>query len=244
MEQPIRTENPGASFHTTRWTRVCLAKADSEDGRKAMEELCEAYYEPVHAFLRAALRDGDDARETSHAFFADLLGEPGRIGRADRERGRFRSYLLGAVKHFVFNQRRAGSRLKRGGGSEPVSIEGTEFLELPDARTPSPDAAFDLLWARTVMARGLEALRTEWMAEGRGAFFDAAAGVLSGQVEHGEQMKLAASCQMSPDAFRVAVSRLRKRLRECVKAEVSGTLEDPAMVQEEMETLFAVLGGS
>jgi hypothetical protein len=111
-----------AAFHTTRWTRVCAAKADSEDGRKALADLCDAYYEPVIAFLRCELRDADAAREMAHAFFAEVL-TGGAFDTVDRERGRFRSYLLGAVKHFLSRQRLLASRQKRGGGMEHGTLE-------------------------------------------------------------------------------------------------------------------------
>ena len=230
-----------APFHTTRWTRVCLAKADSEDGRRALAELCDAYYEPVVAYLRSVFRDADAAREMSHAFFAEVLGG-GTIHTADRERGRFRSYLLGAVKHFVGRQREAARRLKRGSGLEAVSLDGEEAEEVPDARMLSPDVEFDRQWAMTVIRRGMEALRTECVNEGRGAFFEAVSDILNGHASHGDQTTLAAACGMSFDAFRMAVSRLKKRLRQCVKSEVAGTLKDPAAVQDEMEALFSALG--
>lgn len=230
-----------APFHTTRWTRVCLAKADSDDGRRALADLCDAYYEPVVAYLRSVFRDADAAREMSHAFFEEMLGG-GTINKAERERGRFRSYLLGAVKHFVSHQRDAAQRMKRGGGMESVSLDDEEVAEVPDERRLSPDAEFDRQWAMTVITRGMAALRAECMAEGRGVFFDAVSGILNGHASHGDQTALAASCGMSFDAFRMAVSRLKKRLRQCVKSEVAGTLEDPAAVQDEMKTLFAALG--
>jgi hypothetical protein len=230
-----------APFHTTRWTRVCLAKADSEDGRRALADLCDAYYEPVVAYLRSVFREADAAREMSHAFFAEMLGG-GTINTAERGRGRFRSYLLGAVKHFVAHQREAAGRMKRGGGIEAVSLDDAEAGAVPDVRQPSPDVEFDRQWAMTVIARGMDALRTECVAEGREAFFDAVSGILNGHASHGDQTALATTCGMSFDAFRMAVSRLKKRLRQCVKSEVAGTLEDPAAVQDEMETLFAALG--
>lgn len=232
---------PAAPFLTTRWTRVCLAKANSDEGQRALGELCEAYYEPVVAYLRGVFRDADAAREMSHAFFAEMLGG-GTIHRADRERGRFRSYLLGAVKHFVGHQQEAARRIKRGGGVEAVSLDADEAAEVPDARQLPPDAEFDRQWAMTVITRSVEALRVQCVAEGRGKFFNAVNGILNGHASHGDQTALAANCGMSFDAFRMAVSRLKKRLRECVKAEVAGTLEDPAAVQEEMDTLFAALG--
>lgn len=173
-------------FHTTRWTRVCLAKADSEDGRRALADLCDAYYEPVVAYLRSVLGDPDAAREMSHAFFAEMLGG-GTIHTADQERGRFRSYLLGAVKHFVGHQRQAARRMKRGGGLEAVSLDDEKAAELPDVRVLSPDAEFDRQWAMTVIARSMETLRLECMAEGRGAFFDLVSGILNGHASHGDQ---------------------------------------------------------
>jgi RNA polymerase sigma-70 factor (ECF subfamily) len=231
-----------AAFFTTRWTQVCLAKADSEDGRRALGELCHAYYEPVVAFLRCELRDADAARELSHAFFAGLLAG-GAIHTAERGRGRFRSYLLGAAKHFLSHHRESASRLKRGGGMEQVPLDDEEVRAVPDARQMSPDAEFDRQWAVTVLARGLEALRAECAAEGRGDFFEQVRPLLTGDAEHGEQGGLAESCGMNVAAFRMALHRMKRRLRECVKAEVAGTLEDPAMVQEEMQVLFSALGG-
>jgi len=232
---------PAAPFLTTRWTRVCLAKADSDEGRKALGDLCEAYYEPVVAYLRRVFRDADAAREMSHAFFAEVLAG-GALHTAAQDRGRFRSYLLGAVKHFVGHQREAAGRLKRGGGLSSVSLDDDEAAEVPDSRQLSPGAEFDRQWAMTVIARSMSALRAECVAEGRGPFFDTVHGILNGHASHGDQTRLAATCGMNSDAFRMAVSRLRKRLRDCVKAEVAGTLEDPTAVQEEMEALFAALG--
>jgi RNA polymerase sigma-70 factor (ECF subfamily) len=134
--------SPGEDFRTTRWTQVRRAKADSPEGRRALAELCTIYYEPVVAFLRCKLRDADAARELTHDFFAQILGG-GAIARAEQERGRFRSFLLGAVKHFLSHRREALRRLKRGGGVENVSLHETKAQALPIAGVLSPDAAFD-----------------------------------------------------------------------------------------------------
>ena len=217
-----------------------MAKADSDEGRKALRDLCEAYYEPVVAYLRSAFRDAEAAREMSHAFFEEMLAG-GAIRTADQGKGRFRSYLLGAVKHFVSHRREAAQRLKRGGGTLKVSLDAEEAAEVPDARRLPPDAEFDRQWAMTVITRSLNALRSQCVAEGRGAFFDAVQNILNGHASHGEQTALASACGMTFDAFRMAVSRLRKRRRDCVKAEVAGTLDDPAAVQDEMDALFAAL---
>lgn len=242
MTTPPRVSLPSASFHTTRWTRVCLAKADSEDGRRALADLCDAYYEPVVAYLRHVMRDADAARDMSHAFFAEML-RGGRIESADRERGRFRSYLLGAVKHFASSQREMRRSLKRGAGVEPVAMEADGVAEVRDGSVLSPDAAFDRQWALTVLERSLEALRTECQSAGKGRFFDQARPFLTGDSAHGDQGAVAASCEMSVEAFRVAVHRLKKRLRQCMKVEIAGTLDDAAAVADEMQVLFEALGG-
>ncbi len=229
---------PPSAFHTTRWTRVCLAKADSEDGRKALADLCDAYYEPVVAFLRFELRDADAAREMSHAFFAEMLAGGG-LHSVERKRGRFRSYLLGGVKHFLSHQRESALCLKRGGGMESAELDE----QLPDPRQTSPDDEFDRQWAITVLARSLEALRSECSAQGRESFFDHVKPLLTGDAAHGDQSGIASACGMNIEAFRMALHRLKKRLRQLVKVEVSGTLQDATMVQDEMESLFSALGG-
>src|SRR5688572_22772140 len=244
MVIPMASDSPtmplDEGFHTTRWTRVCRAKVPSEEGQRALSELCAAYYEPVVTFLRCSLRDPVKAQDLSHSFFAQILAG-GRIQSAAPERGRFRSFLLGAVKHFLANDYDAAVAAKRGGGQTPLPLDAPEALSVRDHQL-SPDAAFERQWALTVLARGMAKLRAECEFEGKSALFDAAKPLLTGEAAHGEQESLAAGCGMSAPAFRMAASRLRKRLREHVKAEVAGTLEDAAMVQEEIRALFAALG--
>lgn len=228
-------------FCTTRWTQVSRAKADSPEGRRALTELCNAYYEPVAAFLRYELRDADAARDLAHDFFAHMLAG-GAIARAEPERGRFRSYLLGAVKHFFSHQREAGRRLKRGGGVENIPLHKTEARSVPDTGVLSPDAAFDRQWALTVVARALEGLRRECGAEGRAEFFEQVKPWLTGEAARGDQTVLAAGCGLNANALKVAVHRLKRRYRQLLKAEVAGTLDDPSMVEAEMRALFEALG--
>jgi hypothetical protein len=235
---------PQASFHTTRWTQVRQAKADSDDGRRALADLCAAYYEPVVVFLRCELRDADVAREMVHEFFARLL-EGGGIARAEREHGRFRSYLLGAVKHFLSHQRELVARLKRGGGVSPVSLDedASAIRAIPDVQVLSPDAAFDRQWAITTLVHALEAVRHECQAEGEGRadFFEKVKPWLTGEAAHGDQAELAIACGMTPAALKMTIQRLKQRFRDQVKAEVAGTLDDAAMVEEEMRALQAAL---
>ena len=232
-----------ASFRTTRWTQVGLAKADSNEGRRALHDLCQAYYEPVTAFLKSQLQDTDTARELTHEFFAYMLAG-GAFAGAEQDRGRFRSYLLGAVKHFLAHRREAARRLKRGSGVECLSIDDEEsgVQSMPAANELPPDAAYDRQWALTVLARAMDALRLECAGEGRGHFFDQLKPCLIGEAEHGEQAALAARLGISASVLKVTVHRLRQRFRERVAEEIAETLDDPEMVKAEMQVLYAALG--
>jgi RNA polymerase sigma-70 factor (ECF subfamily) len=229
-------------FRTTQWTQVSQAKGDSESGRRALAELCDAYYQPVVAFLCCEVGQADAARDLSHAFFAHLLGG-GALHAANRERGRFRAYLLGAVKHFLSHHRESALRMKRGGGVERVPIDDEAARGIPDERQLSPDQAFDRQWALTVVLRAVEELRMECAGEGCEEFFEQAKPWLMGEATHGDQPALAAACGMSPTAMRTAVHRLKRRFRDCVRAEVARTLDDPTATEEEMKSLLSALGG-
>ena len=241
--QPVFTAAP---FHTTRWTRVCLAKAESEEGRLALADLCDAYYEPVVAYLRGVLRDSEAAREMSHAFFASLLAG-GKIHTAAPEQGRFRFYVLGAVRHFVAHQRESDQRLRRGGGVRPLSLdedsEESPALAVADTTEVSPEVAFDRQWAVTVLARAMDQLQSECAAEGKSALFEPLRPWLLGEAGHGDQAAIAGTLGLTPGAMKTAVSRMRNRFRQCVKAEIAGTLSDAGAVEDEMQSLFVALGG-
>jgi DNA-directed RNA polymerase specialized sigma24 family protein len=230
------------AFHTTRWTRVCVAKADTDEGRHALAELCAAYYEPVIAFLRCELRDADTAREMSHAFFSEMLAG-GAIATAERERGRFRSYLLGAVKHFLSRQREAARRQKRGGGVIPESVDDEEAREVPDLRVPSPEAEFDRQWALTVLQRALDALRLESEAEDGARMFGMMQPWLTGEAAPGDQAQLAATLGMNVNSLKSHIHRLKQRFRALLKAEITSTLDRGGSVDAEMAALLGTLRG-
>jgi RNA polymerase sigma-70 factor (ECF subfamily) len=149
------------------------------------------------------------------------------------------------VKHFLARHREAAARLKRGGGVEKVSLDETDegdTRSVADAGVLSPDAAFDRQWALTVVARALETLRSECVAEGRGEAFEQVKGWPVGETVRGEQAALAASRGMNVNALKITIHRMKRRFRQLVKAEVAGTLNDPALVEAEMRSLFAALG--
>jgi DNA-directed RNA polymerase specialized sigma24 family protein len=233
-------------FHTTRWTQVMQARECSGAGLDALRDLCAAYYAPVIAFLIRQGNDADAARDLAHEFFARML-EGDAICGADRAQGRFRSYLLGAVKHFVAHVREYGQRQRRGGGVPLLSIDeslpDSPALKVPDDARLSPDAAFDRQWALTVLSRAMEALEKECAAQGKSTVLDHLRPWLLGESVHGDQTQEAKSLGMSAGTMKVAVHRMRQRFRRLVKAEIACTLNDDAAVDEEMEVLLSALGG-
>lgn len=243
-ESPAR---PGR-FATTQWTQVLAARGDSEEARNALSELCGHYYEPVLAYLRRAGGDhAGEARDLAHDFFAQLL-EGGSLEGLQRGQGHFRSYLLGAVKHFLSHQRVRERARKRGGGLAALSINETGFEvreggALADDKNLPPDAWFDQQWAVTLLARALETLEEECRSEGQAGLFEALRPWLTGEAAHGEQAALAGRLGLAPGTLKSAIHRLRRRFRHAVKAEIGRTLGDGADPEAEMAALFAALGG-
>jgi RNA polymerase sigma factor (sigma-70 family) len=234
-----------AAFVTTQWTQVLEARGDSPEGKAALSDLCAAYYAPVLAFVRRDAPDEDAARDLTQEFFARLLARKG-IATVDPQRGRFRCFLLGAVKHFLADMRDHDNRLKRGAGQPMESIDpGTDTspgLQLSDPQAPSPDREFDRKWALTVLGRALATLAEEHKAAGKPGHFDALKPWLNGDPETQSQAETARQLGMSEGAVAVAIHRLRRRFREVVKGEIARTLHDPAQVGDELACLVAALG--
>jgi RNA polymerase sigma-70 factor (ECF subfamily) len=243
-DDPTPPSAPLKAFVTTQWTRVLEARGDSSEARAALSDLCAAYYGPVVTFLHRGGRQEDAAREQAHEFFAYVL-EGDTLGGVARGRGRFRSYLLAALKHFLAHQHERAQRQKRGGGSAGVSLDsGTDTspgFALPDAHTPPPDEFFDRQWALTVLERALSALERECVAACRANDFLQLKPWLTGDAAHGDQAAAARRLGISDGALKVAVHRLRRRFRLLVKAEVAQTLNATDKVEDEMKQLFAAL---
>jgi RNA polymerase sigma-70 factor (ECF subfamily) len=234
------------AFHTTRWTLVRHATGHSTAGRQALSELCAAYYKPVIGFLRREGRPEDAARELAHDFFHELLENPS-LGRAEQALGKFRTYLLGALKHFLAHERERTGRKKRGGNLIAVPLDpGTDTtpgLPIVDSRSLSPDAWFDRQWALAVLEHAIDTLARERAAAGKADEFSLLKPWLTGDAAHGDQAATARDLGLNEGALKVAVHRLRRRFRHLVKAEIAQTLDSPQAVDEEMRHLFAALGG-
>ncbi|WP_193212208.1 RNA polymerase sigma factor [Luteolibacter marinus] len=229
---------PDDLFATTRWTLVRAAgKADGS----ALAELCSAYWIPVYSYVRRRSRSKEDAEDLTQGFFAQLL-ERGDIAGLRRENGKFRAFLLAAVKHHLANDHDRRRALKRGGGIEPFPLDWQEAdsrFQLADESGLPPDACYDRSWATTLLARVLVSLAAEVADPRRFAGLRPYLTVDRDEISYAEA---AAALGMEAGAVRVAVHRLRKRYRSLLREEVARTLADPAQVEEELSALMAAFG--
>lgn len=228
-------------FATTRWTLVRAAGAAAAE---ALETLCAAYWFPLYAYVRRHGFSKEDAEDLTQAFFAKLLERQDFSG-LKQENGRFRAFLLAALKNFLSNERDRAGRLKRGGNITHFSLDwqsaDTQF-QIADGGQVSPDAAYDREWAVALLERVISKLHAEAVADGKVARFDSLKSYLT--LGKGEIPYASAAEELAMDegAVRVAVHRLRKRYREHLRNEVADTLSDPAMVDEELAVLLGAFG--
>lgn len=246
---PASASDRPPAFAPTRWTLILRARGETPEAKAALGELCEAYYAPVERFLRREGRDADTARELTQEFFARVLASDA-FALADPERGRFRSYLLGALRHFLADRRKHEARLKRGGGTEPVSLDAPAVsddptspapIEVADPAAPAPDGAFDREWALAVMARALEAVQREFSGPEKARQFETIKPWLMGEGPALSQAAAAQALGTTEGAIKVMIHRLRKRFRDAVRQEIAQTLRDPSLVDEELRHLIEAL---
>lgn len=235
---------PAAAFVTTRWTQVVAARGDSPEASQALSDLCAAYYAPVVVFLRREGRDEDAARELAHEFFERVL-ERSAFDGANPQRGRFRSYLLGALKHFLANRHVRELREKRGNGAAHESLlaetDTSTGPSIADTTAPTPDQEFDRAWALSVLERAFAVLSQESEQAGTKREFEILKPWLTGAAVRGTQAEAARELGLNEGAARVAIHRLRRRFRELVKGEIAQTVHDPETVAEELRHLIEAL---
>ncbi len=244
----MNTTHSTSPFAPTRWTLVLRASGDTPESKAALGELCESYYHPVFRFLRREGRGEDAARELTQAFFAKVL-ERGDLGGADPARGRFRSYLLGAVKHFLADRRKHEHRKKRGGGIEAESLDtpadgDAPTIQVADPTDHSPDTWFDRQWAMTVMEQALVTVQNEFSRTGKADQFDRLKPWLVGDTSRLSQAGAARQLGWSESAVKVGIHRLRKRFRESVRDEIRQTVAEGIDVDGELRYLVEVLANN
>ena len=234
---------PGArEFHTTRWSLVIAAQqgTDTTQAHSAMAALCKDYWYPLYAFVRRRGHAAHDAQDLTQAFFAALL--EGNATMADPARGKFRSYLLGALKHFLANEWHRANTPKRGGGKAVVewdALDAEARYALEPTDSTDADALYDRRWALELLERAMAVLRADFVSKGDGATFDALKATLTGAEPPRDE--LAAQLGLSEGALKVAIHRLRQRYREVLRAQIAETVDSPAEVDEEMRHLVRVL---
>ena len=213
----------------------------STHSHAALARLCELYWYPLYAFVRRQGHRPHDAQDLTQEFFARLLAK-GWLAEVQQERGRFRSWLLAAMKHFLANEWDRLKAQKRGGRIAIVSIDEAtaegRYRDEP-AEEETADRLFERRWALTLLDRVLAQLREEFASDGKPALFDALKGTLSGEAR--PYAEIARELGTSEGAIKTAVHRLRERYRTLIRAEVMQTVATPAEADAELRHLLAAL---
>ncbi len=240
-EPRARRYNPpvAMALPTTRWSVVTrAAAADPATARRALGELCEAYWAPLHAFACRLGLDDDTARDRVQSFCLQLL-QRGGVDGADRAVGRFRNYLLGAFRNFLRNEARAERSFARGGGVAPVELDAAA-LAGPDGQ--QPERLFEQRWAWALLDRARLRLRADYDTPAKQRLLLRLEPALLGQ-DAGRSAAVARELGTTEGAVRVALHRLRQRWRELVREEVAQTVDDPAGIDDELRALRDALAG-
>ncbi|MCJ7680006.1 MAG: sigma-70 family RNA polymerase sigma factor [Candidatus Aminicenantes bacterium] len=217
-------------------------EASQTRAREALEELCRAYWYPLYAFVRSRGNSAVDAQDLTQAFFERII-ETGGFSSADRERGRFRSYLLGAMKHFLANEWHRTQTQKRGGRVQFIewdAIDPEPRYAGASMQSDNPEHIFDREWALETISGALRALRDEMEKAGKSEQFDALKGCLTGE-EEPSRKEIAAQLGMNEGAVKVAVHRLRQRYGKLLRAAIGETVSNEADLNDEMSYLIKVL---
>jgi DNA-directed RNA polymerase specialized sigma24 family protein len=232
-------------FHTTHWSIVTrAADTDAPDSLAALERLCRAYWYPLYAFVRRRGHDSEEARDLTQGFFAVLL-EKNYVADADISRGRFRTFLLAAMNHYLANEWNRAHTRKRGGGTVRFSLDALDAetrYRIEPADTAEPERSYDRRWAQAVLASVLRQLRREFDDNGRGQRFDDLKGHLPGGSDALAYHELARRMGVSETGARSVVHRLRKRFAALMRAEIAQTVTSAGEVEDEIRHLFQSLG--
>jgi RNA polymerase sigma-70 factor (ECF subfamily) len=231
-------------FATTRWSLVSAAAGQNPDtARAALAELCELYWYPLYAFVRRQGVDADAASDLTQGFFARFI-ELESLQSARQDRGRFRSYLLGAVKHFIANERQRMLAQKRGGGVRVVSFDPqdaeTRYQREP-AHGLTPEHVFERRWALLLIERALEQVAAEMAARNKAKEFERLRPFLVEDAGNDSYRTAGAELGMSEGAVKVLIHRLRRRFRENLRAAIAETVTSPDDVDDEIRHLFTCL---
>ena len=237
------SQQGGTAFTTTHWSVVLEAQGESPAAQDALEKLCRTYWRPIFAFLRRQGLSTGEAEDITQGFFAQLL-ERQSLDAVRKEKGRLRSYLLGALKYFVADEQRRAMAIKRGKGQRVISLEelrADERLEIEPADPVTAEMIYERRWALTVLERVLSGLKDEYRAAGNGALFDSLKQLLPDEPGSRSQAEIAARLGMTENAVRQAFYRFRQRYQALLREEIAHTVATPGDIEDELRHLIAVL---
>jgi RNA polymerase sigma-70 factor (ECF subfamily) len=243
---PGNEPSPRQVFVTTHWSVVLTAgRSDTTRARAALENLCQTYWHPLYAYVRRRGHSSEDAQDLTQAFFARLL-ERNAVAAVAPEKGRFRSFLLASMNHFLSDEWDKARAQKRGGGkviSLDLQSAETRLGEIP-VENFTPEKAFEHRWAITLLEQVYQRLGEEYRAEGKGVLFDALRTTLAGASDAAPYAELARQLDMTEGAVKVAVHRLRQRYRKLLRDTIADTVSTPDEVEDELRYLFRTLAGA
>jgi RNA polymerase sigma factor (sigma-70 family) len=237
-------DTSAATFETTRWSVVLAAGGRaSAQSEQALARLCESYWPPLYSYIRRRGYPADAAQDLTQAFFTRLL-EKKTLSAANRDRGKFRCFLLASMKHFLANESDRRKAQKRGGHLQLISFDAAVFEEryVGEASDDlSPERLFDRRWATTLLKLVLDELRRQLITEGKVKFFDRVKGHLAGEESELSHRELSAAVGMSEAALKVAIHRLRRRYGKLIRQHIGQTVGSPAEVEDELKHLLAAV---
>lgn len=234
------------NFASTQWSVVRAVNQENvAEARSALQELCQTYWYPLYTYVRRQGNDANAAADLTQAFFADLL-QRDDLKKVDPSLGKFRSFLLTALKHFLINQWDRAQAQKRGGGRSPLSLdfgEADQRYRLEPSHAQTAEVIYQKQWAKTLLERVNQCLRAEFAERGKAHQFDRLQKFLSGKNSEETLAQAAHQLEMSEVAVKVAVHRMRQRFGEILRAEIEQTVSNSEEVDGEIQLLFEVLRG-
>jgi RNA polymerase sigma factor (sigma-70 family) len=241
---PPPEDEPGKSagrFVATSWTAIAaMRNSDSPEAHTALARLCEAYWQPLYDYVRRLNYSEDDAKELTQEFFLRAVSK-NLMAAADRDKGRFRTFLLTSLNYFLHNEWDRAHAAKRGGGRSLASLDETNedgsLLHEP-ANSLTPEAVYEQSWATSLLGQANDRLGEEYAAAGKSALYETLKPFLEGSSSPRSYQAVAPQLKMTPNAVGVAVHRMRHRLRELIQSEVERTLVNPTEEEIQAEMLF------